>query len=525
VSGNDLRISNPGGTSIYESLTIKKNESNQPNAEIVNQQLGVDNNVTNKSNTGKVPSSEIKFQEPKVNSLPLIDENTQRPLLFQVDSQGNYLKDAEDNFLLSETGGKPIYVQVDEKNQPVLDKDNKYIIVEPESTSQIEKKSTENNIQEKNNEDQSIMPLTDMETGNVLLFKVDKNGQPLVDKKGDYLLDPDKGQPVFVKVDKNGNALRDKEGNFVIVSQNGDVIRDVPQSFKRLAVGLTGKKLTQVAINKTSSFLIKGVSVGIPFTKASVGFGVKHAVIKAVSKEVQGIKAAKTGSTTIVNALNTTSKTATEGAIKTLTESGRLGKGVETLGIKEVTKVTGGRIKALSQGIEGMKVMSAEIAEGGIKAVGAVGKKTVIGATEKALKKGVEEGIETGIKKVIVRSGEEIAEKVTTKGVQKALSLTAEKAAVEATTKISARFGSKLAGVAPVIGVAAGSAIAVWDAKDALKKTRDKNVSLASKSLAWTTVGLDVVSTVAEFSGKGKPVGWAAMGLSIGTSTLSDYLR
>lgn len=527
MSTPDIRISNPNSTSLYESLTLKTVEKNKDNFQEINKSPE-DVIVSEKPNSGKIPSSGVNFEAPVVRSLPLIDEETGKTLLFQVDKSGNYVKDKDDNFLIVESGGKPIYIQVDQNNKPLLDENEQYIILNPDdlnNTDDISSTDKTTPVKNASVKNESIMPLTNLETGEVLFFKVDDKGHPLTDKKGDYILDPEKGQPVFVKVDNNGNPLKDPNGKFIIVTQTGDTVSDVPQSFNRLAIGMLGKKLAQGAINKTSGLMIKGVSVGIPFTKASFGFGVKQAVVSAVGKELQGIKAAKSGSTTVVNALNTATKTASEGAVKTLTTAGRLGKGVETLGLKEASKLAGGHIKAVKHGFEGFKAVTAEVAEGGVKAVGGVAKKTVVGATEKALRKGVEEGIESGIKTVIRRSGKEIAETVTTKGVQKALSVTAEKAAVGASSKFIARAGSKIAAVSPVIGVTAGAAITVWDAKDAIEKTKDNKASFASKSLAWTTVGLDAVSTVAEFSGKGKPVGWVATGLSIGTSVLSDYLR
>ncbi len=83
----------------------------------------------------------------------------------------------------------------------------------------------------------------------------------------------------------------------------------------------------------------------------------------------------------------------------------------------------------------------------------------------------------------------------------------------------------KVAKAVPYISTAVSVGITAWDVKDAVEKSKDSKASTMSKVLAWSTVGLDVVSTVTTATGKGKPIGCAATILGIGTSIGSDYSR
>lgn len=298
---------------------------------------------------------------------------------------------------------------------------------------------------------------------------------------------------------------------------------------------------------------------------------VAKATTAAVTKELTAVLGKAVTTTTAKKGVDVAAKVTAgaakgmEKAVVDLTTKGLLGKGVATVGVKEAARQSGNLVK----GLEASAKASGEILlKGGAKKIlpntaNALAK-TSIGAGEKVLQAGLEKGTSKAVEKVIQNLTEEAAGKVltevaaktatktaakttakttaagvkagtkaatnagtkaTTKGIEK---VTAE-AVTKATTEVSAKGGVKIAtkvGKAmPYIATAVGVGITAWDTYDAIEKTRDKKASTASKVLAWTTVGLDITSTVTTATGKGKPIGWAATGLSIGTSILSDYLR
>lgn len=263
---------------------------------------------------------------------------------------------------------------------------------------------------------------------------------------------------------------------------------------------------------------------------------VTNAASKAVAKELTEAIASVTIKASAKSAVTVSTKVAEAGtvgvtkAIAELTTKGALGKGVATLTLKEVSKVSGGVIK----GLEASAKASSELLlkEGAKKIIPNAASaltKTSIGAGEKVLQKGIEKGAEKAVNSVLEKLGTEVAGQTITKTTEKALGTAVTKAvqkgSVEAAAKGSTKVASKVAAAMPWVNAAIGTAITVWDAKDAIEKTRDPKASKASVALAWTTVGLDVVSTVTSSTGVGKPVGWVATGAGIGTSILSDYLR
>lgn len=106
-------------------------------------------------------------------------------------------------------------------------------------------------------------------------------------------------------------------------------------------------------------------------------------------------------------------------------------------------------------------------------------------------------------------------------------------------TTVAVKTAGRLTMAVPIVGVATGVAITAYDTADAVKKSKDPNVSKTSKLLAWTTVGLDTVATgcsgvtpAATGTIMGAPVGvvsavvgLAATGLSILTSAASEYFK
>jgi hypothetical protein len=77
----------------------------------------------------------------------------------------------------------------------------------------------------------------------------------------------------------------------------------------------------------------------------------------------------------------------------------------------------------------------------------------------------------------------------------------------------------------PVAGAAIGAGITAWDTKDALDKTRDKNVGIISTAFAWTTVGLDAVATGTTATGILAPVGAVVQEVAMWTSAASDMAK
>lgn len=247
---------------------------------------------------------------------------------------------------------------------------------------------------------------------------------------------------------------------------------------------------------------------------------------KAVTKELTEVLAktavkssAKTGTTMAVKI----AEGAAVGTAKTV--AAVTGKGVATLTVKEAAKASGSIVKGLETSA---KAAGEILFKGGatkvISNTGGALVKTGIGAGEKVLQVGLEKGTEAAVKKIISKTPE-LATKTASKTFEKTVVNATTKATTEAAAKGSSKAASKLSAAVPWIGTAIGVGITAWDTADAIKKSKDPNVSTASKALAWTTVGLDVVSTATTATGVGAPIGWVASGLSIGTSILSDYLK
>jgi len=539
-STGDVRLSSPNGTDIYDALTFKKKVNQSNNIEGTNHSPLEKSDNKNINTSTKTPEKTnvgfIDENNKPANAVPLRDASTGKILKMVTDEKGFPILDENGQLQFDDVNGKPVYVKADSEGNPILDKEGNFQVVEsvgkvPTNTISFSESDDLPPLQEidkskdkktSNSNIELSLPLLNAETGEVLKFKVDEKGKPVLDENGNPIEDP-KGKPLFVKVNEEGQPILDKNGKFIFVEEQK---HKLPHSANKIIEGIYGYGIKK-GISKISTGLVKGASVSIPFTSKTVGFGVKHAVQKALTEELGKVTAAKSGSTTIVKALDKAGKEASEGAIKTLTEAGKLGKGTQS-----ISRATFGKwyqpsayTQLVKESAKGLAKTTKAITEGGTKAAGTVVKKTVVGSSEKILQKGVQEGIESAVKTVIKKGGKEIAETVATKGTQKALTIAAEKAAVKAATTGTAKIGSRLAGAIPIVGGVVNAGIIAWDTKDAIEKSKDPNASTASKALAWATVGLDVVSTAAVSTGIGAPIGWIASGLSIGTSVLSDWLR
>lgn len=465
---NDIRVTNPGATTLYDALVFKSEKANVENTEAPAQEETQietqDTSETGQVNKGNVPASNISFDEPIIEQ----DPN-------QVGGGEEELPSMDD---LPQIPDDQMDAQQTEPNENDLPPLNEQAQVTDDSTPQDYKPETSKN-------------------------------------------------------------------------------HSISKAVLHFEVGLAKKAVTKVAENYV--------------TKVTAN---------AVTKELTAVLGKSVATTTAKKGVDLAAKVtagATKGLEKTvvdLTAKGLLGKGVATVGVKEAAREAGNLVK----GLEASAKASSEILlKGGAKkilpnTVNAL-TKTSIGAGEKVLQKGLEQGTKKAVEKVLSTVAEETAGKVLTEVATKTAAKTATKVATKtaakttaktatkvatktaakttaktatkastktiekvtaeavtkATTEVTAKGGVKIAtkvGKAmPWIGTAVGVGITAWDAADAIEKSKDDKASTASKVLAWTTVGLDVVSTTTTATGKGAPIGWAATGLSIGTSILSDYLR
>lgn len=215
---------------------------------------------------------------------------------------------------------------------------------------------------------------------------------------------------------------------------------------------------------------------------------------------------------------------ATEGALHTIATL--TGKGVMPVGVKEAALASGNLVKALEESAyASAEIILKDGLKGSIKNTAHALVKTSVGAGEKAIATGMKVGTEKAVTKVLTNAGVEVTGKVASKTLQKEAAAAVAKATTEVAAKGSTKVAVKVASSVPWISVGVGVAVTAWDAKDAMEKTKDKNVRTISKVLAWGTVGLDVASTVTTATGKGRPIGWALTGLSIASSVASDYLK
>lgn len=396
---NDIRVSDPNGSFIFDALTFKKDTTS-----VQNQEENLNQNVNNQNdkhlsglnhNTGRIPSNTITFEENSEDLLP--------PLLILENNKPNNI------------------VSNDPNDLPFIDF----------------------NQQQNNNTEQ--LP----------------------------------EEPVNQKNHSTGKMVVHLEAHLLKTGLN------------KLATSIITKNTAKAVTKELTEVLAKTA------VKSSTKTGTTMAV-----KLVEG---------------------ATVGTAKTVASV--TGKGVATLTVKEVAKASGSIVKGLETSA---KAAGEILFKGGVKKVvsntGSALVKTSVGAGEKALKVGLEKGTEIAVKKIVEKTPE-LATKTASKTFEKTVVEATTKATTEAAAKGSSKAASKLSAAIPWIGTAIGVGITAWDTADAIKKSKDPNVSKVSKVLAWTTVGLDVISTATTATGVGAPIGWVASGLSIGTSILSDYLK
>ncbi len=486
---------------------------------------------------------------------PLINNETKEKIKVKVDDNGLPIVDKDGNVQPDENG-KFAYVKLDAQSQP-LTKDGKIQFASEADAEkfkqEVAKPSAADPTQAAQPPQQQqvagMSPLVNSETQEPIKIKVDDKGLPILDKDGAPQPD-ENGKMVFVKIDAEGNPVPGKDGKpqfvaeadvektkqEIIKQQQEQALKEFPEPVQKALKaigGHGGQRMVAIGQKAFGEAAIKKVSTGV------VTYTVKKAVTKAVSNELKALQAVKSGTTTVVAASKTAATKGAENAIKVLEKSGKLGQGVVTNTMKEATGVAGNLLNpknaaqfvkkapgaVAKSATETAAHVAAQVGEKGVvKGTGAVVGKTIVGAGEKVIQTGVEKGVEKGVQAAIKKGGAEIVEKVATKTTEKALIKAAEKGAVKATETVAVKGAAKLASFVPVAGAVAGAAITAWDTKDAIEKSKS-GAGTASVALAWTTVGLDAVSTAATATGIGAPIGWIATGLSIGTGFLSDLVR
>ena len=286
-----------------------------------------------------------------------------------------------------------------------------------------------------------------------------------------------------------------------------------------LARNFISKKATNVITKAVEQSVTQAVFETLG--KASVETVAETVVKKGAKKGAKKV-AEKIVEQVTLSASEAVAKGVTSGSEKLVAElakTGQLGKGVASVTLRE----SGGVINAVKTGGSAtVEILTKEIGEQGLaKGASSIIKKTIIGGGEQALEKGIKTGMEKASKNII--------EKATAQGLDKATVEAVEKATVESSTKAISKTSVKVASTSQKIltgvNIAVSTGITIWDTVDAINKSKDENTSVASRVLAWSTVGLDAVSTVATATGKGRPLGTVAGFVSIGTSVLSDIVR
>lgn len=366
-------------------------------------------------------------------------------------------------------------------------------------------------------------------------------------------------KPVTGKVPAEGVSFGDEEGPIIeadpeTLQATGDDLpslennqttqmadpNDLPNLFEDVALE-DGKNTEKPEMNREHGLRKAIVHAELSFgTKTVLNMTEKviaNATTKSVTAALEPVlakaiagKAVARSSTTIGAKVAEGTAKGVEKAVANFTKAGLLGKGVETLTFREAALASGNVVRSIK---DASKATSEILLKGGASKIlpnaSQAITKTSIGAGEKVLANGMKKGTTTAVEKLLEKAGAEASGKTISAAAAKKLSADVTKAVAtgtaEAATKTSTKVAGKVAKAMPWVSAGVGTAIIAWDAHDAYKKTKDANVSTASKVLAWSTVGLDIVSTASTATGKGKALGWIATGGSIATGFLSDYLK
>ena len=231
----DVRVSNPGGTSIYDALMLapeKPVQKPQPKAEEKPAQIQTKDNNSVATPTGKkdAPNVNLVDQKPKsesTKSMPLVNSDTGDVLKFKTDAKGLPVLNNQGQ-LQPDDKGKAVFVKVNDKDEPVTDEDGELIFVESAGKIPASNVSLTDSKPQPKSESTKSMPLVNSDTGDVLKFKTDAKGLPVLNTQGQLQPD-DKGKAVFVKVNDKDEPVTDKDGGLVFVEESKVTAPQKPQ--------------------------------------------------------------------------------------------------------------------------------------------------------------------------------------------------------------------------------------------------------------------------------------------------------
>ncbi len=220
---SDVRLSNPSGTSIYDALALVDKPVQQktpPKVEEKPAQIKTEDNNSVSTPSGKkdAPKIDLVDQKPKSDnsqkSMPLINSDTGEVLKFKADSKGLPIVN-EQGQLQPDPSGKPLYVKVNANDEPVTDQDGELVFVEPPK-GKVPSSNVSLTDSPAKQELVKSMPLINSDTGEVLKFKADAKGLPILSSQGELQPDPN-GKQINVKVNSNDEPVTDETGNLVFV--------------------------------------------------------------------------------------------------------------------------------------------------------------------------------------------------------------------------------------------------------------------------------------------------------------------
>lgn len=502
---NDIRVSRPNDTTLFDKLVFKNDTApvdesttleEQENTEIETQDVS----ETSQTNRGNVPSSGISFDEPIVEQLPDINmEDTSE--LPELPDEG-----------LGENDLPDINGYQEFPNDETTPEDYKPETNKEHSTSKA-------------------LYHFYQSTGTKFVMRKTEN---YIAKKTAQVLTEDLTKAFGKKIIENTSKKGVQE-----------ITKGVTKGLDNTVVKLTSEKLLGQGVKtigvreaaKESGNLYRAlVNSGKYTTETVLEGGAKKILpntLNALKKTAIG-----SGETVLENGLKKGTEKGLEKFLKTVGESG--GEiATETIA-KTVTK------KAASKTSQELAKQLISLA--GKKGSSAAGKALAQELIEQGAKKGgdkalaklAQEFLEQSGKKGVTELGQNLAKQVlkqATKETTKAGAKTGVKTASEiaqevaegSLKKVAATKGvqnaGKLAKALPYVNTAIGVGFTAWDAYDSYQKFKDPKASTASKVLSVVTVAADVTSVVAGSTGKGKPIGWVATGVGIVSSIASDYLR
>jgi hypothetical protein len=315
------------------------------------------------------------------------------------------------------------------------------------------------------------------------------------------------------------NSYKELKSDFSVMKATQNVSSETLPKLAKSTITSTIKKEATEAAAKLSKSPYSAIGIVDDFTKNTFSNIVTKEVKKIASEKGLNISEEAIKSFVSKDSRNIMSKAydllraqgVSPGSTKKLSKKAfeSISKEIGQLSAKEATKTT-------------QKIVDNAISKASSATMLGVSKEVAIGAGEKALKKGMTQGIEAGVQKAIKRAGSEVSEKFASESGKYMINQTVLYSA-HMGKGTSTAIGTGIAKYGTAVGHIANGAILAYDGYDAYKKIKDPNVSMTSKALAATTVGLDVASMALDK--KYKPLSWVASGLGIATSIGSDLTK